>query len=97
LTNTKKRYSKKYLSEHEADISVYRAAQAKMREILQGERLPKMETLRTEWQSLATAKKSGYQDYRAAQKNMREIITVKANVDHLLSILEREQSKEKVR
>jgi hypothetical protein len=93
----KKRYSEKYLAEHEAEIAIYRAAQTKMRSILQGERLPKMETLRTEWQTLATAKKYGYQDYRAAQKNMREIITVKANVDHLLGILEREQNKEKER
>ena len=30
-------------------------------------------------------KSSGYADYRAVQKDMREIVTVKANIDHLHS------------
>jgi hypothetical protein len=89
-----KKYSNKYLAEHEADVAVYRAAQASMREILQGEKLPKMDALKAEWQTLTAAKKSGYADYRAAQKDMREVIAVKANIDHLLGIVGRDKNKE---
>jgi len=89
-----KKYSNKYLAEHEADIAVYRAAQATMREVLQGERIPKMDALKAEWQVLTAAKKTGYADYRAAQKDMREIVAVKANIDHLLGLTGREKHKE---
>ena len=65
-----------------------------MREILQGAPLPKMETLKAEWQTLKVARKSGYIEYRAAQKDMREIVAVKANIDHLLSITGRGKDKE---
>ena len=88
------KYSKKYLAEHEADISVYRAAQSAMKELLNGERLPKMDALKAEWQTLAAAKKSGYSEYRDAQKDMREIVAVKANIDHLLGVVGREKNKE---
>ncbi|MDR1532077.1 MAG: hypothetical protein LBS62_07825, partial [Clostridiales bacterium] len=81
-----KQYSRKYIAEHEADIAVYRAAQAAIREILNGEKLPKMDTLKAEWQTLAAAQKSGCAEYRAAQKDMREAVAVKANIDHLLGI-----------
>ena len=36
------RYSKKYLSEHEAELAAYRAARATMNELLDGAKLPKM-------------------------------------------------------
>jgi hypothetical protein len=89
-----KKYSNKYLAEHEADIAVYRAAQTAMRELLNGAKLPKMGALKAEWRELMAARKSGYADYRAAQKDMREAIAVKANIDHLLGIAGREKSKE---
>jgi hypothetical protein len=81
-----KKYSNKFLSEHESEIAIYRAAQATMKDILQGDKLPKMEDLKAEWQTLTAEKKSGYIEYRTAQKDMRDIITVKANIDHLLGI-----------
>ena len=37
------KYSRKFLAEHEADIELYRAAQADMRRLLGGAKLPKME------------------------------------------------------
>ena len=89
-----KKYSNKYLAEHNADIAVYRAAQATMKELLNGEKLPKMDALKAEWQTLTAAKKSGYSDYRAAQKDMREVVAVKANIDHLLGIVGRDKNKE---
>ena len=92
-----KKYSNKYIAEHEADIAVYRAAQSVMRELLNGEKLPKMDALKAEWQGLTAAKKSGYRDYREAQKDMREVITVKANIDHLLGLTDMEKHKERTR
>ena len=92
-----KKYSRKYLAEHEADIAVYRAAQAAMREILQGDKLPGMDSLKAEWQRLLGEKKNGYSEYRAAQKEMREVVSVKANIDHLLGIAEQDRNKEQER
>lgn len=89
-----KKYSRKYLVEHEAELAVYRAVQASMRELLHGAKLPKMDALKTEWRRLASKKKSGYAEYRAAQKEMREAVMVKANIDCLLGITEREKNKE---
>ena len=89
-----KKYSNKYLAEHEADIAVYRAAQATMKELLQGEKLPKIADLKAEWQTLTAKKKSEYSEYRAAQKDMREAVTIKANIDHLLGIDNRDNIKD---
>jgi len=88
------KYSKKYLAEHGADIAVYRASQSTMKEILNGAKLPKMNALKAEWQTLQAAKKSGYSEYKAAQKDMREAVTVKANIDHLLGIADPQKNKE---
>ena len=88
------KYSNRYLAEHEADITVYRAAQATMRQLLGGQRLPKIDALKDEWQTLLAAKRSGYRQYRAAQKDMREVVAVKANIDHLLGITGRDINKE---
>lgn len=89
-----KKYNNKYLAEHEVEIATYRAAQASMKELLQGAKLPKMDALKAEWQALTRAKKSGYAEYRAAQKDMREVVTVKANIDHLLGFTDRQKNKE---
>ena len=37
------KYSRKFLAEHEADLELYRAAQAEMRSLLGGAKLPKMD------------------------------------------------------
>ena len=81
-----KKYSNKYLEEHGADIAVYRAAQSTMKSLLNGAKLPKMAQLKTEWQTLTATKKSDYAKYKAAQKDMREAVTIKANIDHLLGL-----------
>jgi len=88
------KYSNKYLAEYEADIAIYRASQATMKELLNGEKLPRMDTLKTEWQTLTAEKKSGYAEYRAAQKDMCEVVAVKANIDHLLGIVGRDNNKD---
>lgn len=62
------KYSKKYLAEHEADIAVYRAAQNTFRRLLSGAKLPKMDTLKAEFQRLSADKKRAYQEYRETKK-----------------------------
>jgi hypothetical protein len=91
------KYSRKFFAEHEADIAVHRSARASMQEILQGAKLPKMSTLKAEWQTLLAEKKSGYKEYRAAQKDMREVVAVKANIDALLGLAGRDVNKEQER
>lgn len=88
------RYSKKYLGEYEADIATYRAARATMDSLLNGAKLPKMDTLKTDFQKLAADKKTAYRDYRAAKKDMQEIVTAKANIDHLLGLADGLKNKE---
>ncbi|WP_312636347.1 relaxase/mobilization nuclease domain-containing protein [Oscillibacter sp.] len=88
------KYSRKYLAEHEADIAAYRAARATMDRLLNGSKLPKMDTLKTEFQRLSADKKKAYQEYRQAKKNMQEIITVKSNIDHLLGLTDGQKNKE---
>lgn len=88
------KYSRKYLAEHEADIAAYRAAMATMDRLLNGAKLPKMDTLKADYQRLASDKKKAYREYREAKKDMQEIITVKSNIDHLLGLTSGQKNKE---
>lgn len=88
------KYSKKYYAEHEADIEIHRAAQATFRRVLAGAKLPKMDALKAEWQKLSTEKKAAYKEYRAVQKDMRELVTAKSNIDHLLGLTDTRKNKE---
>ena len=47
--------------------------------------------------SFSPIKKSGYREYRGAQKDMREVITVKACIDHMFALTERGKNKERER
>jgi len=80
------KYSNKYLAEHEAAIQTYRAAQTTFKRVLAGAKLPKMDSLKTEYRKLSAEKSTAYKDYRAARKAMQDIVTTKANIDHLLGI-----------
>lgn len=88
------RYSKKYFSEHEADIALYRSAQDTFRRLLSGAKLPKMDTLKAEYQTLTAKKKAAYSEYRTARKEMQELIVAKTNIDHLLGLTDAQKNKE---
>ena len=88
------KYSKKYYAEHEADIEIHRAAQATFRRVLAGAKLPKMDALKAEWHKLSTEKKTVYKEYRAVQKDMRELVTAKSNIDYLLGLTDTHKNKE---
>ena len=88
------KYSNKYLAEHEADIQLHRAAQATFKRILAGTKLPKMDTLKTEYKKLTTEKSIVYKEYKAARKSMQALVTTKANIDHLLGLADTQKNKE---
>ena len=83
--------------EHEADIELYRAAQAEMRRLLGGAKLPKMDVLKEEGRKLTAKKKRLYGEYQKARRDMQEIVTIKANIDTLLGYTEPGRKQEKER
>ena len=87
------KYSKKYLAQHEAELATYRAAKASMGDILGGAKLPKMDALKKSRRELAEKKKALYTEYRDAQRQMRELVAVKGNVDHLLGLTDGRENK----
>ena len=91
------RYSKKFLAQHEAELADYRAAKAAMNELLDGAKLPKMDALKKKRRELAERKKALSVQYRAAQREMREIVTAKGNIDHLLDLTGGRADKEQAR
>lgn len=58
-------------------------------------RLPTVKSLLAEYAALLAEKKAAYADYRKARDEMKELLTVKANVDRLLGTDTREAEKEK--
>ena len=58
------KYSRKFLAEHEADLELYRGAQAEMRSLLGGAKLPKMDVLKEEGRKLTAKKKQLYGEYQ---------------------------------
>lgn len=91
------KYSKKYLAEHEAEIALYRAAQETFQRVLSGAKLPKMDTLKTEFQKLAAEKRAVYKEYRAVRKDMQDVVTAKENIDRLFGLTDAQKNKEQER
>jgi hypothetical protein len=58
-------------------------------------KLPTVKSLQAEYVTLLAEKKAAYTDYRKARNEMKELLTVKANVDHLLGTDRREAEREK--
>ena len=87
------RYSKKYLAQHEVELATYRAAKDTMNTILNGAKLPKIEALKKSRRELAGQKKELYAEYRDAQRQMREAVAIKANIDHLLGVTDGRENK----
>ena len=72
-------------------------AQATFRRLLSGAKLPRIEALKTEGREFAAKKNAAYGKYRAARKDMQEVVTVKANIDHLLGLTDKQKNKEQER
>lgn len=87
-------YSKKYLAEHESDILLNKAAK-KAFDDLGVKKLPTVKSLQIEYATLLSDKKGTYTEYRQVRNEMKELLTVKSNVDRLLGTDEREAENEK--
>ena len=91
------KYSRKFLAEHEADLELYWVAQAEMRSLLGGTKLPKMNVLKEKGRKLTAKKKQLYGEYQKARRDMQEIVTIKANIDTLMGYTEPGRKQEKER
>lgn len=76
-------YSKKFLSEHEPEIILHKAAKQFFDN--QGlKKLPTFKSLQAEYAQLLSEKKAIYAEYQQARKEMRTLQTAKANVERIL-------------
>ena len=82
-------YSKKFLAEHESEITIHKAAKSYF-DGLGFKKLPTIKALNTEYAELLVEKKAAYADYRKAREEMKELLTAKANIDRILE-LDKEQ------
>lgn len=86
-------YSKKFRSEHEAEILLHQAAK-KHFDSVGITKLPPVKSLREEYAGLLEQKRKAYAAYKQARTEMKELHNVKANVDYLLGkdVAERERN-----
>ena len=76
-------YSKKFLSEHESDILLHKAAKKAFDE-LGVTKLPTVKSLQAEYAELLAKKKAAYTEYRTAREEMKELLLHKSNIDRML-------------
>lgn len=87
------RYSKKYLAEHGPELADYRAAKAALNELLDGEKLPKMDALKEKRRKLAARKKALYAEYRRPSRKCGRPWRLKANIESLLGLSDERKNK----
>ena len=78
-------YSKMFLGEHETDILLHRTAK-KTFDDLGLKKLPTIRNLQLEYTKLLAQKKKFRAEYRSSRQEMRNLLSVKANVDRLLNM-----------
>ena len=86
-------YSKKFKAEHESDILLHQAAK-KLFDESGLKKLPTVRSLQAEYAALLAEKKAAYADFRRAREDMKELLTVRANVQKLMGYEAQEQEKE---
>ena len=72
-------YSKDFYAQHEEQIIIHKAAK-KAFDGIQG-KIPTIKALSAEYAAVLSEKQKVYAQYREARSNMRELLTVKANID----------------
>lgn len=87
-------YSKKFYEKHTADLLLHKAAKTAFDE-LKDKKLPTVKALQEEYYELLSEKKKAYAKYHSIKKEMKNILTAKANVDRLLGENISEKEKEK--
>ena len=91
-------YSAKYYAAHETEILLHKAAKKAFDE-LGVKKLPAKTELDGEYAKLFSEKKAAYAEYHRVRNEMKELLTVKANVDLILGVepekVKRERSQER--
>lgn len=87
-------YSKKYYEEYTADLILHKAAKTAFDE-LDTKKIPTIKVLQKEYTELISEKRKAYTKYHSIKKEMKNILTAKANVDRLLGEGSVEKGKEK--
>ena len=87
-------YSKKFLEAHREEITLHKAAKDAF-DKLGLKKLPKVKDLNAAYAEILSQKKKLYPEYRRARDEMRELLTVKANVDRVLNMEMPEAGREK--
>lgn len=87
-------YSKKFYEEHIADLILHKAAKTAFDE-LDTKKIPTVKALQREYTELISEKRKAYTKYHSIKKEMKKILTAKANIDHLLGEDSVEKEKEK--
>ena len=76
-------YSKKFYEEHTAELLLHKAAKGAF-DALDSKKVPTVKLLNVEYAELLSAKKKAFTEYTNARAEMREVLTVKANVNKVL-------------
>lgn len=87
-------YSKKYLEEHESDITVHKAAK-KAFDGLGLKKLPTVKSLQTEYSTLLSQKKQDYAELLQAREEAKKLQIYRANAELLLRENDAEQHRAK--
>ena len=87
-------YSKKFVAEHEQEIRLHQAAKEAF-SALGKQKIPKVKEIQAEYDTLREKKKQAYAAYHQAQDEMRQLLTVRANVERILGIEEKEKERQK--
>ena len=87
-------YSKKFVAEHEQEIKLHQAAKEAF-SALGTQKIPKVKEIQAEYDALREKKKQAYAAYHQAQDEMRQLLTVRANVERILGIEEKEKDRQK--
>lgn len=87
-------YSKKFVAEHKQEIRLHQAAKEAF-SALGKQKIPKVKEIQAEYDTLREKKKQVYAAYHQAQDEMRQLLTVRANVERILGIEEKEKERQK--
>ena len=86
-------YSKKFVAEHEQEIRLHQAAKEAF-SALGKQKIPKVKEIQAEYDTLREKKKQAYAAYHQAQDEMRQLLTVRANVERILGVEEKEMERQ---
>ena len=86
-------YSKKFVAEHEQEIKLHQAAKEAF-SALGTQKIPKVKAIQAEYDALREKKKQAYAAYHQAQDEMRQLLTVRANVERILGVEEKEKGQQ---